>query len=103
MVGMVALVVLLGALAGSRFSETLSRAGRVVPSEDIGSEVAQFESVVAAIESSSADASDLESAVMKGAIPQMLASLDPHSQFFEPTHLCGRGHADCDVRRRPDC
>ncbi len=78
-------MVLLGALAGSHFSDSLSRAGRVVPTEDIGSEIAQFEAVVSAVEASSADASNLESAMMKGAIPQMLASLDPHSQFFEPT------------------
>jgi carboxyl-terminal processing protease len=82
--GIVALVVVLGALTGSQFSDSLSRIGRVVPSEDINSEISRFESVVAAIEASSADASDLEAAVMKGAIPQMLASLDPHSQFFEP-------------------
>jgi C-terminal processing protease CtpA/Prc len=81
----VALVVMFGALAGSRYSDSLSRAGRVVASEAISSEIAQFEAVIAAIEESSADASDLESAVMKGAIPQMLANLDPHSQFFEPT------------------
>lgn len=84
-IGTVALTVLLGALGGSQFSGSLSRVGRVVPSEDIGREIAEFESVVRAIEASSADAADLESAVMKGAIPQMLASLDPHSQFFEPT------------------
>jgi carboxyl-terminal processing protease len=83
--GIVALVVILGALVGSRYSGSLSRVGRVVPTEDISNEIAAFESVVRAIEASSADSSDLESAVMKGAIPQMLASLDPHSQFFEPT------------------
>ena len=76
---------MLGALVGSHFSDSLSRAGRVVASEAISSEIAQFEAVVSAIETSSADASNLESAVMKGAIPQMLANLDPHSQFFEPT------------------
>jgi carboxyl-terminal processing protease len=81
----VALVVVLGALVGSHFSDSLSRVGRVVASEAISSEIAQFEAVVSAIEASSADASDLGSAVMKGAIPQMLANLDPHSQFFEPT------------------
>lgn len=81
----VALVVVFGALVGSYFSDSLSRAGGVVASEEISAEIAQFEAVASAIEASSADASDLESAVMKGAIPQMLASLDPHSQFFEPT------------------
>jgi carboxyl-terminal processing protease len=84
-IGIVALVVLFGALAGSQFSGSLSRAGGVVASEAISEEIAQFEAVVSAIEQSSADASDLESAVLKGAIPQMLATLDPHSQFLEPT------------------
>ena len=81
----VAVVVLLGGFVGFSFSDSLSRIGRVVPSDDISSEVARFEMAMAAIESTSADAEDLESAVMKGAIPQMLALLDPHSQFLEPT------------------
>ena len=81
----VALVITLGALVGSRYSDSLSRVGRVVASDAISDEVAEFEAVVEAIEESSADAADLESAVLKGAIPQMLANLDPHSQFFEPT------------------
>lgn len=67
------------------FSDSLSRVGRVVPSDDIGNEIARFEAAMAAIEDTAADTADLDSAVMKGAIPQMLALLDPHSQFFEPT------------------
>lgn len=76
---------LFGSAAGTYFSDSLSRVGRVVPTEDLSADLTRFQEVLEAVEESSADAGDLDAAIMKGAIPHMLALLDPHSQFFEPT------------------
>jgi carboxyl-terminal processing protease len=51
---------------------------------DINASLKKFTSVYEAVESNFADKVDGDNAVFKGAIPNMLRTLDPHSNFFDP-------------------
>ncbi len=72
------------ALVGGRFGDTLGRPGRVVSSDALAQEGRRFRVALDTIEQRLADPIDAEGAVYQGAIPGMLALLDPHSQFFDP-------------------
>jgi carboxyl-terminal processing protease len=71
------------AVAGGLFSP---RMGVAAASSDdqIKESFKTFSKVLATVEQNYADKVDTEKAIFQGAIPQMLASLDPHSQFFDP-------------------
>ncbi len=51
---------------------------------DVNASLKKFTSVYDAVESNFADKVDADNAVFKGAIPNMLRTLDPHSNFFDP-------------------
>jgi carboxyl-terminal processing protease len=53
-------------------------------SDDIGASLKSFTSVYGLIEQNFADKVDPDKAIYKGAIPGMLHTLDPHSNFFDP-------------------
>ncbi len=80
----IAAIILLGSLVGGRYGEVLGRLGRVADGELISGYVERFEEVVEVLESRSADPIDRRDGVYEGAVPGMLAGLDPHSRFFSP-------------------
>lgn len=51
---------------------------------DVNASLKKFTQVYEAVESNFADKVDADNAVFKGAIPNMLRTLDPHSNFFDP-------------------
>src|SRR5712671_3151132 len=55
------------------------------PTDDaVGQSMKSFTSVYDAVEQNFADKVDADKAIYKGAIPGMLRTLDPHSNFFDP-------------------
>ncbi len=51
---------------------------------DVNASLKKFTQVYEAVETNFADRPDADNTVFKGAIPNMLHSLDPHSNFFDP-------------------
>ena len=51
---------------------------------DVNASLKKFTQVYEAVESNFANHVDPDNTVFKGAIPNMLRSLDPHSNFFDP-------------------
>lgn len=78
------LVIALGAAIGDRFGEDLGRLGGVAVGPAAYNESERFERALDLIATNLPDPVDSADAVYKGAIPGMLAVLDPHSQFFDP-------------------
>jgi len=55
------------------------------PTDDaVGQSMKSFTSVYDAVEQNFADKVDADKAIYNGAIPGMLRTLDPHSNFFDP-------------------
>lgn len=51
---------------------------------DLSASIKKFTQIYEAIESNFADKVDVDGVVYRGAIPSMLRTLDPHSNFFDP-------------------
>ncbi|MBI4905076.1 MAG: S41 family peptidase [Acidobacteria bacterium] len=62
-------------------------AANTVNNEEIQNSIKTFTKVLDAVEANFADAVKTEKAIYDGAIPGMLRTLDPHSNFFDPTEL----------------
>ena len=79
-------VVLVAASAwiGGQYGETLGRLGRVAGRAQTADQTERFRDALSVVVSRLAEPPDIEDAVYKGAIPGMLARLDPHSQFYDP-------------------
>src|ERR1043166_2582166 len=75
----IALCSLLGGIYGSR-AEVASAANE----DDIITSLKTFTRIYHAVEANFADPLNPDRAVYKGAIPGMLRTLDPHSNFFDP-------------------
>ena len=54
------------------------------PEEDLKSSIKQFTKVYEVVENNFADKVTSDKGIYKGAIPGMLRTLDPHSNFFDP-------------------
>src|SRR5579883_61111 len=54
------------------------------PEEDIKSSIKQFTKIYEVVENNFADKVTADKGIYKGAIPGMLRTLDPHSNFFDP-------------------
>ncbi|MGD0498165.1 MAG: S41 family peptidase [Bryobacteraceae bacterium] len=79
------LVVLSCALAGSSAGPRVEAAASPSAAADDGAgSVAGFVKVYTLLEQNFADPIDVDKAIYKGAIPGMLLTLDPHSNFFDP-------------------
>jgi carboxyl-terminal processing protease len=52
--------------------------------DELSSDVQSFTKVYALVEQNFADPVNTDKAIYKGAIPGMLRTLDPHSNFFDP-------------------
>lgn len=76
----IAACALIGGVVGPR----LSLAAAASEDDRVQESIRQFAQVLATVEQSYADQVDAEKAIFQGAIPQMLQTLDPHSQFFDP-------------------
>ena len=70
---------LLGGLYGPRVEVAAA-----ADEDDIRASVKQFTRVYAAVEQNFADSLNADKSIYKGAIPGMLRTLDPHSNFFDP-------------------
>lgn len=77
-VAVLALASLLGGLYGPRVQAT------VAGDSEVNQAIETFTKVYAIVEQNYADPVDPELAIYQGAIPGMLRSLDPHSNFFDP-------------------
>ena len=79
-------VVLLCSLIGGVFGPGLTgvSAAAAAPEEDLKTSIKQFTKVYEVVENNAADKVTADKGIYKGAIPGMLRTLDPHSNFFDP-------------------
>ncbi|HLY19696.1 MAG TPA: S41 family peptidase [Bryobacteraceae bacterium] len=77
-------VILFCSLAGGIFGPQVEAAATVADGDEIGANLKAFTSVYGLVEGNFADKIDPDKAIYKGAIPGMLRTLDPHSNFFDP-------------------
>lgn len=80
----VVLLCIAAALVGGRYGDVLGRPGRVASADFVAQEADRFRAVLDTVEQRAAEPVNPEDAIYQGAIPGMLALLDPHSQFFDP-------------------
>src|ERR1700761_3627437 len=59
------------------------------PEEDLKSNIKEFTKVYELVENNFADKVTSDKGIYKGAIPGMLRTLDPHSNFFDPKEFAG--------------
>src|SRR3984885_2145495 len=75
----------IGLGAFSVFLRTRNHFSAASPTDDaVGQSMKSFTSVYDAVEQNFADKVDADKAIYNGAIPGMLRTLDPHSNFFDP-------------------
>ena len=83
------LIVLVCSWIGGTFAPGLTGVSAAAPGtggeSDIDSSVKQFTRVLQTVEENFSDAVDQDRSIYKGAIPGMLRTLDPHSNFYDPT------------------
>src|SRR5947209_1342825 len=81
----VPLLVLLCSVLGGLFGpEGVSAAAAAGPEDEIKASLRSFTKLYDLVEENFADKVPADKAVYKGAIPGMLRTLDPHSNFFDP-------------------
>src|SRR5580700_921675 len=79
--GLIFLCSLIGGVFGPQVQAAATVAG---DSDDIGASLKSFTNVYGLLEQNFADPVDPDKAIYKGAIPGMLRTLDPHTNFFDP-------------------
>ena len=57
------------------------------PAKDLTPQLQQFLKVFSAVQADAADQTGSDKLIFEGAIPSMLRSLDPHTQFFDPAQF----------------
>ena len=78
-------VIIVGcSVLGGIYGSGLTSAVAASSEDDTRAAVDSFTKIYALVEHNNADALDPEKAIYKGAIPGMLRTLDPHSNFFDP-------------------
>jgi carboxyl-terminal processing protease len=77
-------LIFLCSLIGGIFGPQVQAAATIADGDDIGASLKSFTSVYGLVEQNFADKVDPDKAIYKGAIPGMLRTLDPHSNFFDP-------------------
>lgn len=78
------LILLVSAILGGIYGPHVPVARAASESEPLAGDVQNFTKVYALVESNFADPVNADKAIYKGAIPGMLRTLDPHSNFFDP-------------------
>jgi carboxyl-terminal processing protease len=91
------LLVLICALLGGLYGPKVQVASAASSDDDVKNSMQQFTRVYSTVEQNFADPVSADKAIYKGAIPGMLRTLDPHSNFFDPKDFEGlredqRGH-----------
>ena len=76
--------VLLSAVLCLSSAAAQTRAGAAAASDDLQASLKKFTSFLNTVEQDFADPIDTDRAIYQGAIPTMLRTLDPHSNFFDP-------------------
>ena len=71
-------------LIGGIVGPQVQAAATVGDGDDISANLKEFTSVYGLVEQNFADKVDPDKAIYKGAIPGMLRTLDPHTNFFDP-------------------
>src|SRR3954453_20091443 len=94
---LIPLLVLLCAVIGGIFGPRMQVASAATAEDELKSSMQQFTRVYSTVEQNFADPVNSDKAIYKGAIPGMLRTLDPHSNFFDPKDYEGlredqRGH-----------
>jgi carboxyl-terminal processing protease len=70
-------------IVGGIYGPKLEVASAATESEDLDADVRNFSKVLSLVEANFADQVSADKTVYKGAIPGMLRTLDPHSNFFD--------------------
>src|SRR5947208_17044737 len=89
-------------LAAGFYGPRLEVASAATDSEELDNDVRNFSKVLSLVQANFADKVSADKTVYKGAIPGMLRTLDPHSNFFDARdyqlmredqkgHYCGVG------------
>src|SRR5580692_3272303 len=94
---LIPVLVLLCALTGGIYGPKVQVASAATSDNDVNTSMKQFTTVYSTVEQNFADPVSPDKAIYKGAIPGMLRTLDPHSNFFDPKDFDGlreeqRGH-----------
>src|SRR5208283_745671 len=81
-----ALIVLFSAVLGGLFGPRGYAYAAPADSASLpkNQEMARFTKVLVAVEQNAAEKVDLDKAIYQGALPGMMRTLDPHSNFFDP-------------------
>jgi len=77
-------VILLSSLVGGLYGPRVHAAATNGDGDDSSAALKSFTTVYSLVEQNLADRVDPDKAIYKGAIPGMLRTLDPHSNFFDP-------------------
>lgn len=81
---LIPIFVVVSSVVGGTFGSHLLTASAAISEEDLRSSVKAFTDVYAVVEKNFADKVTPDKGIYKGAIPGMLRTLDPHSNFFDP-------------------
>jgi carboxyl-terminal processing protease len=77
-------VLVLSSVLGGIYGPDVQAAATTGNADDTAASLKSFTSVYGLVEQNFADSVDPDKAIYKGAIPGMLRTLDPHSNFFDP-------------------
>src|ERR1700738_682145 len=91
------LILFVCSLLGGIYGPRIQVAAAATETDELSGDVQSFTKAYALVEQNFADPVNSDKAVYKGAIPGMLRTLDPHSNFFDPKDFQGlrddqRGH-----------
>src|SRR5579872_709082 len=78
------LIVLICALLGGFYGPRIQVAAAASQADELSRDVESFTKAYSLVEQNFADSVNADKAIYKGAIPGMLRTLDPHSNFFDP-------------------
>ncbi len=78
------LIIFLCALAGGVYGPRIQVAAAASDTDELSKDVESFTKAYSLVEQNFADSVNADKAIYKGAIPGMLRTLDPHSNFFDP-------------------
>ena len=84
---LIPLLVLGSAVIGGMYGPRLEVASAATADDDVKTSMKEFTKVYSTVEQNFADPVSPDKAIYKGAIPGMLRTLDPHSNFFDPKDL----------------
>jgi carboxyl-terminal processing protease len=84
---LIPLLVLASAVIGGMYGPNPNVASAATADDDVKASMKSFTRVYSTVEQNFADPVNADKSIYKGAIPGMLRTLDPHSNFFDPKDL----------------